>query len=148
MKHRWLALFTASLVTTAAAPDGAADPKDQDRLQGSWTSVSAEREGRADGSLLGHQLVIAKDTFTIRFQDKILFNGTYTLDSSQQLRTIDFKHAGHDLRGKTWLGIYKLEGDTLRICDNAGALESKRPAGFDTAPKSGRVLIVFKRNRS
>ena len=46
---------------------------------------------------------------------------------------------------KTWLGIYLLEGDGLKICDNADDPGKGRPAAFATEPGSGRVLVNFKR---
>jgi uncharacterized protein (TIGR03067 family) len=58
---------------------------------------------------------------------------------------IDFKHTAHSSRGKTWRGIYKIDGDTLTICDNAAELQKSRPTSFATEPDSGLVLVVFQR---
>lgn len=49
------------------------------------------------------------------------------------------------MKGKKWLGIYTLSGDTLTICDKAANLDRGRPAAFETAAGSGYVLIPFKR---
>jgi uncharacterized protein (TIGR03067 family) len=57
---------------------------------------------------------------------------------------IDFEHKEGSLKGKAWKGIYALDGDTLRICDNAPNLEKDRPATFEAKSGSGYVLITFK----
>jgi uncharacterized protein (TIGR03067 family) len=58
---------------------------------------------------------------------------------------IDFEHKEGALQGKAWKGIYALDGDTLRICDNAPDLEKARPAAFEAKVESGYVLLTFKR---
>jgi len=49
------------------------------------------------------------------------------------------------LKGKTWKGIYALDGDTLTICDNALNLDKGRPAAFEARTGSGYIFITFKR---
>ena len=44
-------------------------------------------------------------------------------------------------------GIYAVDGDTLRICDNAPDLGKGRPTAFEAAPGSGHILITFERAR-
>ena len=57
---------------------------------------------------------------------------------------IDFEHTEEALKGKTWKGIYFLDGDTLTICDNAPNLDEDRPASFEKSG-SGYELITFER---
>ena len=59
--------------------------------------------------------------------------------------TIDFRNTAGEMKGKTWLGIYELDGDTLRICDNADDVAGGRPAAFVSSAGSDQVLISFKR---
>jgi uncharacterized protein (TIGR03067 family) len=140
-------LDVAGLVLFATIAFGAKDDStDRQRLQGSWTADSARRDGKEAADLHGHVLVFRGDTFTIRSKDETLYSGTYVLDASKMPRTIDFKHARGDLKGKVWRGIYQLEGETLKICDNAGDLAKERPTGFETRAGSGHVRILFKRS--
>jgi ketosteroid isomerase-like protein len=44
-----------------------------------------------------------------------------------------------------WKGIYALDGDTLRTCDNAPELDKSRPAAFEAKAGSGYILITFRR---
>ena len=137
-------LWFVMLVILAAAASGV-DADDKDSLQGAWTAVSAERNGRAAEDVKRHELTFAGDRFTIRSKGKLLYQGGYRLDPSKNPAAIDFKHAEGPSKGKTWLGIYLLEGDGLKICDNADDPSKGRPAAFATEPGSGRVLVTFKR---
>jgi uncharacterized protein (TIGR03067 family) len=107
--------------------------------------VSAERNGAPADDLKGHRLTFAGDRFTIRSKGKILYQGTYRIDASKNPATIDFTHTSGEAKGKIWQGISLLEGDGLKICDNADDLAKGRPAVFATEPGSGRVLVSFKR---
>ena len=57
----------------------------------------------------------------------------------------EFEHKEGALQGKAWKGIYVLDGDTLKICDNAANLAKGRPAAFEANGGSGYVLITFRR---
>jgi hypothetical protein len=59
------------------------------------------------------------------------------VNPSAKPAAIDFEHTERVFKGKTWEGIYVLEGDTLRTCDNAPDLAKDRPAAFETKSKSG-----------
>lgn len=143
MRLRFLVtLMAAGLV---AGVSGAAGADDVKGLQGVWIAVSAERSGAAAGDLKGHRLTFSGDRFTIRFNGKLLYQGTFRADASKKPATIDFTHTRGQAIGKKWLGIYLLEGDALKICDNADDLAKGRPAALATAPGSGQVLLSFKR---
>jgi uncharacterized protein (TIGR03067 family) len=142
MRLRFVMLvMIASL--TASAPG--ADAQEKDGLLGTWVAVSAERNGRAAEDLEGHELTFAGDRFTIRSKGKVLYQGSYRVEPSKKPAAIDFTHTEGEAKGKTWLGIYLLEGSGLKICDNADDPGKGRPAAFVTEPGSGRVLVNFTR---
>jgi uncharacterized protein (TIGR03067 family) len=71
------------------------------------------------------------------------YSTTFKIDASKNPKTIDMTIA----TGKTarrQLGIYKIEGDTLTICQTAGRGDEGRPKEFQCDHK-GLVLIVWKR---
>ena len=136
----WFVMF---VILAAAAP--AVDADDKDSLQGAWTAVSAEQNGRAAEDVKRHELTFTGDRFTIRAKGKLVYQGGYRLDPSKNPAAIDFAHAEGREKGKRWLGIYLLEGDGLKICDNADDPRKARPAAFATEPGSGWVLVSFKR---
>jgi uncharacterized protein (TIGR03067 family) len=66
---------------------------------------------------------------------------TYKLDPSKNPKTIDITIGSGSEKGRTLLGIYALEGDTLTICVN----ERFRPTELKDGP--GTDLIVLKREK-
>jgi len=138
-----MAMITVGLAAGVAT--AAADAGDAQRLSGVWVAVSAERNGAAADDLKRHRLTFSGDRFTIRSKGKLLYRGTFLVDPSKKPATIDFTHTRGEAKGKTWQGIYLLEGDVLKICDNADDLAKGRPAALTTEPGSGRVLVTFKR---
>ena len=137
----WLILGTRLILPFARAAEEA-----QNKLQGTWTATKAEREGKAADDVIGHRLSFTGKSFRIASKDgKPLYAGTIRVDSSAKPAAIDFEHTEGTLKGKTWKGIYALEGDTLKICDNAANLDKGRPATFEAKSGSGHVLITFTR---
>src|SRR5262245_13102094 len=137
---RWLISAMFGVVLTFAAQ---AAPK---TLTGTWTAAEAEREGKAADDVLGHRLSVAGNGFKIRSKDgTLLFAGRIQTNPKAKPASIDFEHKQGALKGKAWKGIYALDGDTLKICDNAVNLEKGRPATFEAKSGSGYVLITFRR---
>jgi uncharacterized protein (TIGR03067 family) len=115
-------------------------------LQGTWIATKAERDGRAAADLVGHTLFFSGDHFEIQSKDrKSLYSGMVQVDASAKPAAIDFEHAEGGLKGKTWKGIYVLDGETLTTCDNAGNLGAARPSKFEAKSGSGYVLVTFNR---
>jgi uncharacterized protein (TIGR03067 family) len=137
----WLSLGTA-LVPAFAQPAEDA----QRKLQSVWTATQAERDGKAADDVVGNRLSFTGNRFQIQSRDgKTLYSGTVRLDPSAKPAAIDFAHTAGPLKGKAWQGIYTLDGETLKVCDNAPNLDKGRPAAFEATSGSGHVLITFKR---
>jgi uncharacterized protein (TIGR03067 family) len=116
------------------------------KLQGAWTATKAERDGKAADDVVGHRLSFTGDRFRLRSKDgKPLYEGTIKVDPSAKPAAIDFEHTGGTLKGKTWKGIYALDGETLTTCDNAPDPDKGRPAAFEAKAGSGQILITFRR---
>jgi uncharacterized protein (TIGR03067 family) len=147
MRHQFLLTLAAGLTLTAPTPgDEAANKKAGETLQGTWAVVSAERNGKSADDVRGHQLRFAGNKFTIKAKDgKLVYEGTYQVDASKKPMTIDFQHTGATLKGKTWKGIFVVEGDALKTCDNAPNPDKERPADFNAKAGSGYITIVFRR---
>ena len=125
-----------------------AQPADdaQQKLQGTWTATTAERDGKAADDVVGHRLSFTGNRFQILSKDgKPLYAGTVRVNLSAKPWAIDFEHTEEALKGKTWKGIYALDGDTLTICDNAPNLDKGRPDSFETKSGSGYEVVTFKR---
>jgi uncharacterized protein (TIGR03067 family) len=120
--------------------------KSQKNLHGNWIATKAERNGKAADDVVGHRLSFTRNRFQIQSKErKLLYAGFIRLNPNAKPATIDFEHTEGALKKKVWKGIYKLDGETLIICDNAPDLKKGRPTAFETKSGSGYVLITFKR---
>jgi len=140
MRTLSVALVAAGLSIAAAA---LAQPAKT--LEGTWTAISAQRDGKPADELAGHRLTFAGNTFVIEKDGKLLYKGTFTTRPGATPAGIDFVNTAGEAKGKTWKGIYRFEGDTLKIVDNAPDPVRARPRQFTTLPDSGQVMLVFKR---
>ncbi len=132
-----------ALGALASAHVAPAAEKQRADIEGRWVAVRAERNGQAANDIVGHELIFENGNFVIRSHDGfILFLGTYQATPGTK-GTIDFSHARGQLWGKTWLGIFARNGDTLTICDNAADLAKGRPTDFHS--RLGDVLVTFQR---
>jgi uncharacterized protein (TIGR03067 family) len=137
----WL-ILGAWLVPVFAQP--AQDARNT--LQGTWTAAEAERDGKAADDVIGNRLSFTGDRFQIRSNDgKPLYAGTFRVNPGTKPAAIDFAHTEGALKGQAWKGIFAVDGDRLRICDNAPNLAKSRPASFEAKSGSGHVFITFKR---
>ena len=143
---RSLVLAVVVAATVIGAGAGAAHESRVGQLHGRWTLASAERDGKPADDLRGHTLTFARDAFVIHAASgSVLYRGTYRTDADRKPAHIDLRHTEGELRGKTWLGVYALDGDRLSIADNAPDLTKPRPPALATKPDSGYVLLTFRR---
>jgi len=146
MSIRALMAFSVVLFIAAAAPEGAAK-KELDKLQGTWVGVSGERDGQklsTDQATRG-QLIIKGDRYTVREGDKVTEQGTFKIDPTKKPMTLDVMPTEGEHKGMNMLGIYELEGDTLRACLAPSGKE--RPKEFSSKPGSGQSLYIMKREK-
>ena len=144
----WLASLACCLVIAADDPKVSAQGKvDLDRMQGVWTRVSSESNGNK--RLFGKPrplLIVAGDGFTF---GPNLDPERVQLDPDQAPKAIDLTPTGDSagpLKGKTYPGIYKIEGDTLTLCLSIKP-GSARPTKFDTIGNVLLVLDVYERSK-
>jgi uncharacterized protein (TIGR03067 family) len=129
-------------------PDPPPVTEAQQELQGTWTATKAQRDGKTAADVVGHRLSFAGKRFRIQAKDgKPLYEGSFRVNANAKPATIDFEHEEGVLAGKTWKGIYALDGDKLKTCDNAPNLDKGRPRVFEAKAGSGHVLITFMRAR-
>src|SRR5262245_16012307 len=119
---------------------------DLDRLQGTWNVVSAMEDGIAlpEDEVKQTTIVIKGNTF--RFpglaDDATSVAGTVKLDSTKNPKEME---AASD-KNEVSLGIYELEPDKYKVCFAPPG--KPRPANFNSAPGSGQILQVWKRQKN
>lgn len=144
-------------MNTAALPAGDdkrddAAKKDLESLQGAWVTLKVVSDGKVELDLKeppkeGLRMTLSYDghKWTMRQGDKELAAGTSKLAPSRSPRHIDLTHDSGPLKGKTVLGIYKLDGDEYTAC--IAEPGKPRPTEFTSGKGSGRRLFVCKRQK-
>jgi uncharacterized protein (TIGR03067 family) len=142
-------IVTGIAVLVLAGAGGAQDAnkKEMSQLEGDWSMVSGEANGMAmpqDTVKTGKR--IAKDgETTISFAGQLYFKAKYTIDPTKKPKAIDYMMTEGPTKGKTHLGIYELDGDTVRFCFAAPGQD--RPTDFTAKDGSQRTLSVWKRDK-
>jgi uncharacterized protein (TIGR03067 family) len=120
-------------------------PDDRDQMQGVWLVESLQEDGRAaPDEKAVTEVVIKENQFIVKYatlQHEAINN--FRLDGSKEPKGLDI--ITPEL-GRPLLGIYQLEGDTLRICWSSTP-GGQRPDAFATKVDSGRRLAVLKRKK-
>jgi isopenicillin-N N-acyltransferase like protein len=139
-----IAVVTAGLLQGAAGEPEAVK-KEMALLQGQWSMVSGEIDTQAlpDDYVKTATRVAKGDETTVMFGNKLFLKAKFTVDPAKKPKTIDYAMTDGPTTGKTQLGIYELDGDTVKFCFSSPGKE--RPADFTTAKGSGRTLSVWKR---
>lgn len=122
----WCAAMVLSLGTA-----GCSTKSDYGLIQGAWRIVGKNE-----------RCVFTGETMSIEYHDGHTQTSQYKLNPSKTPKTIDFIHREGGEKGHTVVGIYALEGDTLKICW-AGSRTVGRPTEFKDIP--GADLIELKR---
>jgi uncharacterized protein (TIGR03067 family) len=133
------------LLAANAAQDDLAK-KDLDSLQGVWRFISFVSDGRPrpEEELKGLKLTIKGNKWIEVEGDNKGLESTIKLDPSKKPKAIDITALAGPAKGKPSLGIYSIEGDTLKTCAyNTGG--SERPTEFKAI--DGVNLFVLKREK-
>jgi uncharacterized protein (TIGR03067 family) len=121
--------------------------EDQKMIEGTWTLLTAELAGQKlpDAGVKDTKLILADGRYTYRnaIGDDI---GVYKLsapESPEAPKAMDITGTEGPNKGKTFLAIYELTGDTLKICyDLTG---KARPEQFATKAGTKHFLATYKR---
>lgn len=133
-----MVLFAASL---SRGDDSKKIPK---KMQGTWVPQSAELAGGPfpEEVLKTIKLVIKDHHYTVTVGEQT-DRGTVKVDSSAKPMTLDIKGTEGPNKGKTILAIYKLKGDTLKVCYDLSG--KHRPKEFATRKGTQLFLVTYKR---
>jgi len=139
--------LTAVLIAPGSAEENSAAKKDLAALQGEWSMVSGSADGQPMPEQIREQMkrICKSDELTAMMGGQLIFKAKITLDPSKKPKTIDYEMIEGPTKGKKQLGIYEVEGDTLKSCFAKPGAE--RPTDFTSEPGQGRTLTVWKREK-
>ena len=150
MRSAFVTMFCAlGLVIPGGAGTRADDKADVEKelkkFHGVWTFESVEAGGKKAPAeeLKGLTLTFAGDKYTVKKGDEVIQVGRQKLDPSRSPKAIDVTITEGLNKGKSMLGIYEIDGDTLKVCFDEGG--KKRPTEFKSAAGSETFVNVHKR---
>jgi uncharacterized protein (TIGR03067 family) len=136
--------ISAQVTTNSTAP-AAASPDDVIKIQGSWSRTSS---AIGDAPLPSEFLKPLTYKFNDGRYEKTVNGGepekgTYSMDPSTNPGNLTMTATDGADAGRTILGIYELNGDTLRICvDPPG---TNRPASFQSSSTTQHFIETYQR---
>ena len=121
--------------------------KDLARLQGAWSLVAMEAEGRSldPEEFEGWGSVYEGDRLTLKAKDVIRRQGIVTLDPARTPKAMNTWDLDGPFQDQTVPGIYVLDGDSLRLCFARPG--EKRPTELTTKTGTGFLVVVYKRQK-
>jgi RNA polymerase sigma factor (sigma-70 family) len=135
---------TGLLATQAWADKPPAKEAKEAKLDGTWQVTAFAKDGneapkeQADGI----KIVFKDGAFTLT-HGAAEMKGVFKTDPSLKPATLDIELTEGAEKGDSQMGIYELDGDTLRICTAHNGIA--RPTKFESTAGSGIALIALKR---
>jgi uncharacterized protein (TIGR03067 family) len=147
-----LAIVSLFAAVRSQVADGAANEeavaKDLQAFKGTWRLSSKEEDGKKFSEEEIKDVIGTIDgsgKVSVRRGDKVINEGTVKLDPTNKPKTIDVTFTGGERKGQRVLGIYEIDGDAFRIC--VARPGDERPAEFSAKAGSGRILVVYQREK-
>ena len=139
-----LVRFVMAICVTVAQ-DGEPTDADLRALQGVWRGWVVEGKGeKPDAGPVQLQIVVKKDTIVatrLGGKEESLGEGTFRLTIAGAEKRIDATRSVAPAKGRTHLGIYDLDKDTLKWC--VANPNQERPTEMLT--RRGQFLLILKR---
>ena len=150
---RWTLLILTMLAflpgcrNSVTTGEEAAEEKDKDYLQGVWVAEAYEYKEKpvSDAILRRTRIVIEGDTLELIETAEVGELVTFSLDESTEPKQINMRIAKGAESGRISMGIYRLNGDFLRICWAAPG--QPRPTAFTTLNGMGVACLSLHRLR-
>jgi uncharacterized protein (TIGR03067 family) len=143
-RHILLAAGLGLLLNTGSQDPGT---KELARFEGVWSFAVVEVNGEKQPAVpfATNKLVILKDGRFCIVQGPRVTRGTLKLDPTKTPKHYDVMHTQSAAKGQTALGIYELEGDSLKVCFQLKGKD--RPAGFSNQEGSDLLSFAFQREK-
>jgi uncharacterized protein (TIGR03067 family) len=138
-----LAVLALMVVGSGLGAPAWADATDDElaKMKGTWTLTAGERGGKPapPDKIQEFKIAIEGKKITITVSGKS-HSGTFAIDPGKKP-----KHFDLTLDAKTGLGIYELDGDTLKLLYDEPLKE--RPTEMKTKEGTRQTLMILKRDK-
>ena len=140
-------LFVVACAVVGADNSPEAVKKEMAQLEGEWSMVSGEIDGQPmpENFLKGSKRVAKAGETTVTIGGRQFMQAKFTVDPAKKPKALDYNLTDGPNKGKILLGIYELDGDTVKFC--FGGPGKDRPTEFTTKEGSMRTLSVWKRDK-
>jgi uncharacterized protein (TIGR03067 family) len=143
-----LVVSLASLLVVASLGASARGDAEQDKkdMEGTWLPATAQLAGQPyPEKILKAMKMVLKDGKYVVTVGEGVDEGTVTLDPDKTPKAMDIKGTKGPNKGKTFLAIYELKGDTLRVCYDLSG--KARPSGFKSEADTMLFLVDYERKK-
>ncbi|NJO25304.1 MAG: TIGR03067 domain-containing protein [Bacteroidia bacterium] len=114
-------------------------------IEGKWKIILSVSAGKANASFEESYLMIKGNSFERHTPDYV-FERTFTIDSIHKPHHINLLITNEPDKGKIFLGIYKIEGDSLFIAHSLPGFP--RPVSFESTLGNKQIFsLSVKRKR-
>jgi uncharacterized protein (TIGR03067 family) len=139
-------VLIAAIHLHAGQPAKPTEAGERARFVGLWKGFTVEGAGeRPDRGPVQLELIITERTIhgiQIKGDEREDHGqGQYTLELGENPRQLDASQTNERGRVRAYVGIYELEGDTLKWCVSP---QKVRPTTFET--RKGQFLLILKRD--
>lgn len=143
---RWIPFITLTLVLSIMQTTKSDGPKDSDAIQGTWLASAAELGGKPFPEEVRKSIKLTpKDGKYMVTVGKNSDRGTVKLEPSVKPKATNITGTEGPNKGKTFLAIYELDGDSLKICYDLSG--KGRPTDFKTTEGTQLFLVIYSREK-
>jgi uncharacterized protein (TIGR03067 family) len=149
MRQKFLAILALGSCAVLGPLPAVGGDKDTGAFRGTWRAVAGEVSGKKVPDevvkTLQATFTFTGNRYTIEVQGKLYERGSFKIDARKAPKTIDLSCEEGKDKGKTQLGIYRIEGDTLTFALTVNSKE--RPSDFVSTETNNVQITVCRRLR-
>jgi uncharacterized protein (TIGR03067 family) len=146
MKLLGLCVLSSTFFLGADNAKESAVKKELEEFQGNWTVVSMEMDGKFMSPETRQKIKLSIDGENYVFKNGDGGNaGLYKIDPTRNPKQLNIVIGGGEEKGKVYLAIYKIEGDTMTQCMELS--NKNRPHEFTGKAGSGCALEIWQRQK-
>ena len=144
MLHQTIGCLLGIALVSSLAVGAAGAAPEVPETEGEWKPLSAELGGKKyPQKILDTMKLTVKDGKYVVEVGEARDEGTVTYDPDKTPKAMDIKGTKGPNEGKTFLTIYELKGDEMRVCYDLSG--KSRPTEFATKPDTLLFLVTYRK---